>query len=342
MPDAASNTHARGVSRRGLLASGAIGTLGLLTSCSRMLPGGAASGAGTPGPSLGAGEAPLTPYADLAAQLRDAAAEFSAVVATPAVPHATASWAAAASAMCREQSRHLQLPDPLAAPPASTAFTASPGGASSSTPSPLPTGTLVAHLASIAGRQRSLEAQFRSRCLAADAGDLALLLASLAVTAHAVRGPATPVVPSGPAPAHVDVGSPNEALSVLLSRLEALAQGLEVGVGALPSTDRDTGTGEARQAQVWALRDRIESRLAEASATPTPGPLVYDLPGTTGSPAAVRALWGRLESDVMAAWLRVAASSTGAERAEAVDAATAQQDRVASLATPVTWWPGWV
>ena len=342
MPDASSPSRGAAVSRRTLLrAVPGAGVTGLLASCSRMAPGAGGSGSSTPGSSLPAAEAPLTPYADLAAELTDAATDFAALAAMPGVPPATAGWAVAAAAMCRAQAGPLRLPDPLSGTVVSMA---SPGAISSGSPSPTPTTapTLVSRLAAIATRQRGLEAQFRTRCLGADASDLALLLGSLAVAAHAVRGPSVPVTGAGVAPAHIEVGSRTDALVVLLSRVEALAQGLEAGIGALPGTDGDVATGEKRLSEVWALRDDIESRLVQASATPTPGPLVYDLPGTTGSDAAVRALWGRLESDVLAAWLRVAAASSGPDRTAAVDAATAQQDRTASLGTPITWWPGWV
>ncbi|HET9129143.1 MAG TPA: DUF4439 domain-containing protein [Propionibacteriaceae bacterium] len=340
MPHAPASRPGEALSRRALLVGGGGAALGLLTSCSWVPGGGSVSGDGSPGSPPGAGEPPLTPYADLAAELAAAADDFDAMAAHPGVPSATAGWAAAAGRMSRAQAARLRLADPLSTPPAAAASPSAPGS-----PTPSPTGPApgpTALLASIAGRQRGLESRFRDRCLAADAGDLALLLASLAVTAHAVRAPSVAVSSGGASPHHVDVGSRDDALAVLLSRVDALAQGLEVGLGALPLHDPSVSTGEARLTQVWALRDDVEAMLVQASAPPTPGPLVYDLPGRATSPSAVRALWGRLESDVMAAWLRVAAASSGEQRGAAVDAAAAQQDRAAALATPVTWWPGWV
>jgi len=340
VPHAPAPRPGRALSRRALLIGGGGAVLGVVAACSWVPSGGSASGDGSPGSPLAAGEPPLTPYADLAAQLLAAADDFEAVAGLRGVPAATGAWAAAAASMTRSQAARLRLADPLSTPPPATA---SPSASASPTP-PAAGGRpgLAATLASIAERQRTLEARFRERCAAADAGGPALLLASLAVTAHAVRAPSVPVSSGGPSPAPVDVGSRDDALAVLLSRVEALAQGLEVGLGALPLHDPNVSTGEARLTQVWALRDDVEGMLVAASATPTPGPLVYDLPGRATSPSAVRALWGRLESDVMAAWLRVAASSTGEQRGAAVDAATSQQDRAAALGTPVTWWPGWV
>ena len=340
MPEANSpSSPARVVSRRALVGGAAgSGIALLLGSCSRLSPYAPGSGGGTPG-SLPADEAPLIPYADLAAQLAGAADDFAAVAAAPRVASSTGAWALAAAAMCLAQSQPLLRADPLSARAGSMT---SPHGVDSASPSPSRPPGLSSRLAAIAARQRLLVAQFRARCLEAATGDLALLLGSLAVSAHAVRGPAVPVAPSDLAPAHLDVGSREDALRVLLSRVDALAQGLEVGVGALPGGSAEVDDGEKRLGEVWALRDDIETRLVRASATPTPGPLAYQLPGTTGSATAVRTLWGRLERDVMAAWLRVAAASTGDDRGRAVDAAMAQQDLAASLATPISWWPGWV
>ena len=335
----------RAVSRRALLAGGtAVGTLGLLTSCSRLAPdgtssGGTSSGGTAPGPPLPGDLAPLTPYADLAAHLDAAADGFSALAATPHVASSTVHWAGAAAAMCRAQAQPLRTQDPLSG---TLGPVARPSGVPSLSASPAPTPAPASQLATMAARQRSLVAQFRSRCLIADAGDLALLLGSLTVSAHAVRGPSPAPAPTRLAPGHLDVGTRDAALTVLLTRVGALEQGLEVGLGSLPPKDGNRAAGERRLSEVWALRDDVENRLVRASAAQTPGPLVYHLPGSTDSPAAVRALWGRLESDVMAAWLRVAAASADADRGVAVDAAVAQQDRAAALGTPVTWWPGWV
>ena len=314
------------------------GMVALASGCNT----GMAAGAADPGAASGGtlGPPALLSYADLAGRLSTAAFDFRMLV---GAPPSTAAWASAAAAMCHAQAAVLGRSDPLTGTPVPPDAGSTPSGSTAGTvPTATPSAATAGALTRVAADQAGIESAMRDRCLAAPSGDLALLFASLGVAAHAVSHPSVPVVATGTVPFHCHVGDRSAALVVLLSRVDALVEGLDQGLGALPFHDPAYTPGLTRLSEVETLRDTIQQDLLAASVTPTPGPLDYALPGTTDSPAHVQTLWGMLERDVMAAWLRVAAASIGADRGAAFDAAVSQQDLVAGHGVGISWWPGWV
>ncbi|WP_420175636.1 DUF4439 domain-containing protein [Luteococcus sp. OSA5] len=231
--------------------------------------------------------------------------------------------------------RVLERPDPLQA-----------GASAQPEESPTPSGAPGADWAALAGRIGALEktAQQHHRAAAQTAtdGPMALLYASLSTFAGLNTVPGRPIAVGRTTPARVEVGSRTEALDVLLSRLRALAEGLEIGLGQVPSTDKVVEPMRKHLAEVWAARDRVAAQLWADKREVPPAELGYVMPGGFSSVAEARKTWAALEDGVTAGWARVAAASTGTQREQGLDAMLAQARVALAMGAPLTRWPGWV
>lgn len=254
----------------------------------------------------------------------------SAVAGLTGTTPAFRAWATASAAMCAAQAAVLELPDPLA------------GHAATPAPvTPTRQASMTAAAASITARQTKLAATFSGLCQQAGEGDVALLFASLATAAHATATAKAPVAKSAVSPTHCDVGTRNDALQVVLSRVEAAVQGYELGAGRLAIGAAGVTSARARINALWALRDQVQGLIVGASATPAPPALDYAMPGPFNSVAAINRTWGLLERGLMDAWARVAAASTGADRASALRQMIGQANQTMTLGVGLTTWPGW-
>lgn len=194
----------------------------------------------------------------------------------------------------------------------------------------------------IGALEQTAQQHHRAAAQAATDGSMALLYASLATFAGLNAVPGRVVSVGSTTPARVELGTRAEALDVLLSRLRALAEGLEIGIGQLPNQDKAIAPGKLRLAAVWTQRDQTEQALRAGKAEVPPAELNYQMPGTFGSPAEIAKTWRALEEAVFAARARLVAASTGAERAAALTAMTAQAAVAYPAGVPVPHWPGWV
>ncbi|MGO4957521.1 DUF4439 domain-containing protein [Luteococcus sp. Sow4_B9] len=221
-----------------------------------------------------------------------------------------------------------------------------PRTATSASPTSTPKDTAPAVWSDLVKQLSALEARaataHRAATLAADEPATALLYASLATFAHVQRQPGSPVAPPTSTPARIVVGTRTDALTVLLSRVRALVEGLEIGCGQLPSTDPRAKDGRARLVQAQALRDDVVSLLTSEKAPVPPAALGYQMPGRLTDVASATVTWGTLELDVLSACARLAAASTGSQRRQALDWMDGQADRLRALGRPVPLWPGWV
>lgn len=312
------------LTRRGL-ALAALATTGAVAGCTPVPTvrprGGTAPGASrTPDAALErarAGEAELV-------------AALDAALAAPKAPRSPAQ-AAALRQLRDAHAAHVETLDRLGGIP------------SIGTPSPPADASAWAPLSKKIGALEARVGQTH-RAAAGSATDpsQALLLASLATFTALNTSPGRPVVDDTTSPAAAEVGTRTDALLVLLSRLRALAEGLEVGLGQIPSTDKLIEPMRKHLVQVWAARDRVEDQLRAAGQGIPPAELGYVMPGGFGSVAQARTTWALLEDDVTAAWARVAAASSGADRNRALDAMLAQARTALGLGAPLTRWPGWV
>lgn len=216
---------------------------------------------------------------------------------------------------------------------------AAPSGATS--PAPRVTGDWSALAPELARREAGLAAAHRAAALGATDGDLVLLASGLAAFASAARTPSVPVATTTAVPGSVDVGTRTTALGVLLETLRALAEGLQVGAGRLPLPHPLHAPARTRLDAVWTQRDRVQAQLVALGAPVPPARTSYRMPGTFATPADVQHTWGGLETAVLNAWGRLAAASTGQDRAAAVDAMAAQARAVTATGTGLARWPGW-
>ncbi len=323
--------------RRAVLAGGTAVLAGWLTGCRTTLTP-------TPTPSPGTSTAATPPIdrASLAADLLASAALFG-VAAAPKLRDSSDSlrkWAAAAQAMAQRQAEVLSAEDPLAAgtssgtpTPASVAPTSTASGTGS---------TAKAVLAAIAQHQRALEGRLVQACLASTDGDQALLYGSLAVTSRVTQAVGPVVGRTSVSPAAGPIATAVEARGVLLTRVQALIQGLQRGLGVLSSGDALRTSGLARLVQVQALRDQLQQTLDNAGATPAPVALDYAMPGPLTTRSQISTTWGLLERGVLDAWLLVTGAAQGTERVEAQNQALGQVAQVSARGVGLTWWPGWV
>ncbi len=187
-----------------------------------------------------------------------------------------------------------------------------------------------------------MSADHRQRCLASTEGDEALLWASMAVAAHAVRRQASPPVPGDTTPSRTRVGSRDQAVVVLLSQVRALVYGLEVGMGVLSISSKEFASARTRLTQVLVLRDSLLEQISSTSLSPPPVELAYAMPGDLTTSATIRSTWGALENGVLAGWARLAAASPSRRRPAALEAMQQQADRVQGSGASLTYWPGWV
>lgn len=173
------------------------------------------------------------------------------------------------------------------------------------------------------------------------AGQRALLLASLAVFCQAAPGSGRIAAPAAD-PSDAAPGTEAESLQVLLSRLRALVQGLEVGSGQLPPTDARATDGRARLPQAMGLRDQVEQWIVASGAGVPPAQLSYAMPGPLTTPPQVLATWAGLETGVLDAATRLAGSTpAGSRRDRALGLAQGQATRLQRLGVPMPVWPGW-
>ncbi|MEL4504010.1 DUF4439 domain-containing protein [Luteococcus sp. H138] len=219
---------------------------------------------------------------------------------------------------------------------------ATPEPTAATSPATAKSADWAALAAQIAALEKTAQQHHRAAALAATDGPMALLYASLATFAGLNTTPGRAISAGKTTPARVEVGSRPEALQVLLSRLRALAEGLEIGIGQLPNQDKAIAPGKLRLAAVWTQRDQTEQALRAAKGEVPPAELNYQMPGGFGSPAQIATTWRALESAVFAAWARLTAASTGKERAAALDAMAAQAVVAHPAGSPVSHWPGWV
>ncbi|MEL4357199.1 MULTISPECIES: DUF4439 domain-containing protein [unclassified Luteococcus] len=318
--------------RRGLLLGGSTLGVGLLAGC--------VSSPTVRGGSAAVSSAPSAPPDPALVQARDDEQRLvtllAAALAAPTAPRSPAQTAALKQLQGAHVA-HLALlghDEPL-----------QPGGAPSPQPAATPAPdasdwkTLSGKLAAL---EMSAQQHHRQAALAAADDPTCLLYASLSAFAGLNATPGRPVVAGGSVPSGVEVGSRADALGVLLSRWRALAEGLEIGIGQLPDKDPALAPGRQRLVAVWAERDRTAALLRQARQDVAPAELNYQMPGTFTSPAEIGKTWTALEAAVYAAWARLAAASTGAERATALDAMAAQAARAYPAGSPVPYWPGWV
>lgn len=249
------------------------------------------------------------------------------------IPAASVPVLAAVRDAHRAHAAVLAQPDPLVPSAASP----SPSAAAAAKVS----GTWAAMQSQLAAREKTLAAHQRAAALAATHPARALLHASL--MAFATGAPAATVAPvrGQVEPADVEVGTRLDALGVLLSTLRALAQGIQIGAGQLPLPSDYYEPALARLKVVWTQRDQTEAAIRAAKGTVPTAPASYRMPGGFATPRQVRATWGALETSTLNAWGRLAAASTGQDRATALDAMAAQVTAVQATGVALSWWPGW-
>lgn len=320
-------------SRRILLGSGLAATAAAATGLAGCTPDPTVRGRDT-GPAPASASA--TPDADLVAlaQAEQQLADWLTGIAATAPGAATAAVRALAAAH-QAHADLLRQPDPLR-PEASPAAGVTPGSAGSSA------ADWKQATAELARREGSLLALHRGHAMAATDPSRVLLSASLASFAAGSRSLGPPTTAGTVRPAEVEVGSRDDALLVLLSRLRALVQGLEVGAGQVAAASAHRERGRSRLLAVWALRDEVMAELEAGGKPVPPAELAYAMPGGFGDEASVLKTWAALEKAVLAGWGRVAAASTGKERGSALDAMVAQTAAVRANGAALDRWPGWV
>lgn len=212
----------------------------------------------------------------------------------------------------------------------------------SATPAPAPVGKDWTSAAQqLAAQEASAHTQHLAALGRTPAGPPALLLASLAVFCQAAPTAwgvaAVTMDPSTAAP-----GTETESLQVLLSRLRALVEGLQVGCGQVRPTDARATDGRTRLPRAMELRDQVAQWIVEAGAAVPPAELSYRMPGPLTDARSVLATWTQLESLVLDAATRLAgASPAGARRERALGMARGQAARLDQLGAPLPVWPGW-
>ncbi|WP_203566784.1 DUF4439 domain-containing protein [Aestuariimicrobium ganziense] len=201
--------------------------------------------------------------------------------------------------------------------------------------------TPQAALAAIKADSARLVGEHRTRSATAEEPGMALLWASLMVTAASQGVPTRPMLARATRPHHIDPGTPTEARSVLLQRLHAVVQGYETGVAVIAFTDRLRKPAEDRLAALGRLRDTVATGIREDGDDP-PGPRPgYRQPITPTTVTQATQLFVLLERDLLDAWGRVVAATEGTDRDEALAAMLAQVPRCQAFGGAMVVWPGW-
>lgn len=177
---------------------------------------------------------------------------------------------------------------------------------------------------------------------------LALLWGALAITARSAQGalkaspdgsvPGPPPVAGTGVPTRVAVGTRQAALSVLLSHLNPLIYALEVVVARAP----DDRTSSERLLTLQLDREAASAAMRAEGLMPSAPAADYQLPGDLHDPSQVPGTLGRLELNLQAAWARVAAASSGADRVSGWQAMAACAAGMRTGGVPQLYWPGWV
>ncbi|WP_143052765.1 DUF4439 domain-containing protein [Propionibacterium cyclohexanicum] len=329
------------ISRRAVLL---IGGIGALSGCapSPVVVGSPAAGSASPA-QLDAHRREAVREETSLAALNSSCASGAAAWSAPA---GFGEWCAAAAKAHAHHATVLAQADPLGGVNADhSPLMASP---SPSAPAGGPSGLAEALVALRTGYE-TLAASHLGVALAQTEPVTAMLWASLYCYADAGRQLVTAhgdgasfAVPTGEGsavPARIVLGSRDETLQVLLSRVDALRFGLQAMIGR--SGDTQTQMVD-RVAAVEELRNSIATQLASASARPSAPAIAYTLPGDVNDPSSWPQIWGKLESGVLAAWVPVAATSTGTERSKALASMAAQSLQAPSHGVALSWWPGWV
>lgn len=252
-----------------------------------------------------------------------------------------------------EVSRHAALvsalrPAPASAPALARMFAAHQsvlsarrpleGGERWITPSPVPTPAGV-DAGRWAASAKDLAAAHEGRCLAAPAGAMAMLWGSLAVATAATASAAGPAPQPGPRPRAVKLAAETDTRNVLLSHLHALAQVLELGVGATRDQPREVferRLGEVRR--LVGAQQRQVRALGGDPAAPLPG---YRWPGPVTTPAQITATWALVEERVLAAHGPVVGSTATDRRAAALTQMVGQVGSLRARGRGVPFFPGW-
>lgn len=200
----------------------------------------------------------------------------------------------------------------------------------------------AALVAQIGSLEKQAAAHHQRVALGVDEPSAVLLFTSLACFATVNQKPEAPIAAPASTPALVEVGDRATALTVLLTHLRALVEGLEIGSGQLKSTDARAKDGRARLERAWALRDQVMGWMRAEKVSVPPAQLGYDMPGGFGTPAEAAATWALLEGDVLAGYARLTAASPKPQRAETLALAHGQLARVRSLGGTLPCWPGWL
>ncbi|SPF67760.1 Ferritin-like superfamily [Propionibacterium ruminifibrarum] len=336
------------VTRRMILA---VPVLGALASC-------APSPVVTSGSSATTGTlAPDDPRYVAAAVETELAALTTALAGAATDPDAgLAPWCRGAAEAHAAHARVLLQADPLGGTGSDRSPVADP-------PSPSATAT-PAGSQSLARAYRDAAESHRAAALDEQDPSMRMLWCSLAV--FAARGAAcadassfTPAPVAGRAvPVHVEAGTAPEAMAALVSRVDALRYGLETMIGRSGGGRDDMS---ARSDQADALRVELAGRITAAGGQ-VPGPeLEYELDGDPDDAGARDGIWARLEDDLLAGWVRLAAATTGASGSPSPDSGPSAQssadpyglDEIIEQATQqaaqaplhglgTSTWPGWV
>lgn len=199
-------------------------------------------------------------------------------------------------------------------------------------------------LAAVITRERKLAASHRHVAVGAS-GSAAVLWGSLSVAAgtyaHALEHSGEAVSRPGAA-APLPVLSDVAAMQALVEQLHAVVYGYQLALGRLPVGSRDYERGRQGLHDARALRDRLSADLARRSAAvPVPAP-AYVSPVRLRGAASAAKLGQQMELALLPfCGLTLAAATTPADRAAALEALSDTADRAAAWGAAPQVWPGW-
>ncbi|CEI49502.1 DUF4439 domain-containing protein [Propionibacterium freudenreichii] len=206
-------------------------------------------------------------------------------------------------------------------------------------------------LAQLAAGYATAADHCRSTLMAAPTGPGSLLWASLycfstagaaTLAAHPDgTSPGTPPVAGQAVPTGISVGSRDDRLAALLSRIDALRYGLETMIGRSGGARTDM---KQRRTAVDNVRNQVAAQITAGSATPAGPAIDYELPGDVTNPTSWDAIWGELEAAVLSAWVSLAAASDADSdgRRSAMAGIDAQCLVPGQHGVGLAWWPSWV
>ncbi|MFV0429867.1 MAG: hypothetical protein ACK5KO_10645 [Arachnia sp.] len=236
-------------------------------------------------------------------------------------------WAAAVRAQCQAHLSRLLALDPLAG--GDPVYEAVPDPV----PAPPDTDRAAAAIAEVtaAARDQVVDAAAKE-----SSQPLRLALASIATAIAAAAARSLPPVESPAVPVPFATAQRETSLVIALSRVWALIQGVERGLGVV-NDDALADAGRRRLVSAKQLRNALR---AEIDGPAPRQDVAYEMPNAMSSDQEIRAAWAQLELGVLEGWARLVAADdqAPAPRIAGMIGAVAQ---VQAFGGRLPWWPGW-